>query len=80
MADRFSKGALAVLFGQAALAAAAIAFSPKARAAARPYLVLGLRGALALGDEFKAMLDEARLEARHVPAAGAARREPAGVR
>jgi hypothetical protein len=63
MADRFSKGALTVLLGQAALAAAAIAFSPKIRAAARPFVVAGLQHALALGQEFKDMVDEARLEA-----------------
>ena len=82
MADRFSKGALTMLLGQAAVAAAAIAFSPKVRAAARPYMVAGLREALALGQDLKAMMDEARLEAGALPkvAERVAEREPVGVR
>ena len=82
MAGRFSHGALTMLFGQAALAAAAITFSPKVRAAARPYLVAGLREALTLGQEFKAMIDEAKLEASALAKADdrAVDRETAGVR
>jgi hypothetical protein len=66
MSRGFRKGVWAVLFGEALTAAAVIAFSPKAREAARPYLVKGIRGALALGDEFKDMIDEAKLQTRQL--------------
>jgi hypothetical protein len=63
MAGEFQKGMLTMVFAQAVAAAAVIALSPKARETARPYLVQGIRRALALGEEFKGMIDEAKLEA-----------------
>jgi hypothetical protein len=66
MARGFRRGVWTVLFGEVVAAVAVLTFSPKAREAARPYLVKGIRGALGLGDEFKRMIDEARLEAARV--------------
>lgn len=66
MARGFRKGVWTVLFGEAIAAAAVLTLSPRAREAARPYLVRGIRSALALGDEIRGMVEEARLEAARV--------------
>lgn len=63
MAGEFRKGMSTVLFGEVIALAAVLAFSPKAREWARPYLVRGLQKALELGEEFKGMVDEAKVEA-----------------
>jgi hypothetical protein len=59
----FARGMWTVLFGEVVAAAAILAWSPKARDAARPYLVRGIRSALDLKDELSGMVDEARREA-----------------
>jgi hypothetical protein len=59
----FAKGMWTVLFGEVVAAAAILAWSPKAREAARPYLVRGIRSALELRDELAVMVDEAKHEA-----------------
>ncbi len=66
MSRGFRRGVWTVLFGEAVAAAAIIALSPKAREAARPYLVQGIRRALALGDEIRGMIDEAKVEAAQI--------------
>lgn len=63
MAGEFRKGVSTILFGEALAVAAVLAFSPKAREVARPYLVRGIRKALELGEEMKGMVDEAKVEA-----------------
>jgi len=63
MAGEFGKGIFAVVLTEAFAVAAVIALSPKAREAARPYLVKGIQKAMALGEEFKEMVDEAKLDA-----------------
>jgi hypothetical protein len=63
MAGEFRKGVSTILFGEALALAAVLAFSPKAREVARPYLVRGLRKALELGEEMKGMVEEAKVEA-----------------
>lgn len=72
MADEFRKGMSTVLFGEVLALAAVLACSPKAREIARPYLVRGIQKALQLGDEFKGMVDEAKVESarlvRHLEA------------
>jgi hypothetical protein len=55
-----------VLFGEVVAAAAILAWSPKAREAARPYLVRGIRSALEIKDEFGGMVDEAKREANRL--------------
>jgi hypothetical protein len=62
----FAKGIWTVLFGEVVAAAAVLAMSPKAREAARPYLVRGIRSALDLKDEFGGMVDEAKHEAERL--------------
>jgi hypothetical protein len=59
----FTRGVWTVLFGEVVAAAAILAWSPKAREAARPYLVRGIRSALDLRDELSGMVDEAKREA-----------------
>ena len=59
----FAKGVWTILFGEVVAAAAVLAWSPKAREAARPYLVRGIRSALDLRDELGGMVDEAKREA-----------------
>lgn len=59
----FAKGMWTVLFGEVVAAAAILAWSPKAREAARPYLVRGIRSALELREELGGMVDEAKREA-----------------
>jgi hypothetical protein len=59
----FSRGVWTVLFGEVVAAAAVLAWSPKAREAARPYLVRGIRSALEIKDEFAGMVDDAKREA-----------------
>jgi hypothetical protein len=66
MSRGFRRGVWAVLFGEAVAAAAVIAVSPRARDAARPYLVQGIRRALALGEEIRGMIDEAKVEAAQI--------------
>jgi len=63
MAGEFRKGVSTILFGEALAVAIVLAFSPKAREVARPYLVRGIRKALELGEEMKGMVDEAKVEA-----------------
>jgi hypothetical protein len=63
MAGEFRKGISTILFGEALALAAVLAFSPKAREVARPYLVRGIRKALDLGEELRGMVDEAKVEA-----------------
>jgi hypothetical protein len=63
MAGEFRKGMSTLLFGEAVALAAVLVLSPKARELARPYLVRGIQRALALGDELKGMVDEAKVEA-----------------
>jgi hypothetical protein len=60
MAAEFRKGVSTILFGEALALSAVLAFSPKAREVARPYLVRGIRRALALGEEMKGMVEERR--------------------
>lgn len=62
----FAKGMWTVLFGEVVAAAAILAWSPKAREAARPYLVRGIRSALEIKDEFGGMVDEAKREANRL--------------
>jgi hypothetical protein len=59
----FSRGVWTVLFGEVVAAAAVLAWSPKAREAARPYLVRGIRSALEIKEELSGMVDEAKREA-----------------
>jgi len=59
----FAKGMWTILFGEVVAAAAVLAWSPKAREAARPYLVRGIRSALEIKDELSGMVDEAKREA-----------------
>lgn len=63
MAGEFGKGISTILFGEVLALAAVLAFSPKAREVARPYLVRGIRKALDLGEELRGMVDEAKVEA-----------------
>jgi hypothetical protein len=63
MAGEFRKGVSTILFGEALALAAVLAFSPKAREVARPYLLRGIRKALELGEEMKGMVEEAKVEA-----------------
>ena len=62
----FAKGMWTVLFGEVVAAAAVLAWSPKAREAARPYLVRGIRSALDIRDDLGRMVDEAKREAAHL--------------
>jgi len=66
MAGEFRKGMFAIMLTEAFAVAAVIALSPKAREAARPYLVKGIQKAMALGEEFREMVDEAKLEATNL--------------
>jgi hypothetical protein len=59
----FAKGMWTVLFGEVVAAAAVLAWSPKARDAARPYLVRAIRSALDIGDDVTRMVEEAKREA-----------------
>jgi len=68
MAKGFRKGVSAALFGEVLALAAVLVWSPKAREAARPYLVRGLRKALELKAELDDMTAEAKLEAAHLVA------------
>jgi hypothetical protein len=63
MAGEFRKGVSAILFGEALALAAVLAFSPKAREVARPYLMRGIRKALELNEELRGMVEEAKVEA-----------------
>jgi hypothetical protein len=62
----FAKGMWTVLFGEVVAAAAVLAWSPKAREAARPYLVRGIRSALDIKDDLSRMVDEAKREAEQI--------------
>ncbi|MHB8733459.1 MAG: hypothetical protein ACYDAB_16985 [bacterium] len=55
-----------VLLGEVVAAAAVLAWSPKARDAARPYLVRGIRSALDIKDDLSRMVDEAKREAEQI--------------
>ena len=62
----FAKSMWTVLFGEVVAAAAVLAWSPKAREAARPYLVRGIRSALDIKDDLSRMVDEAKREAEQI--------------
>ena len=62
----FAKGMWTVLFGEVVAAAAVLAWSPKAREAARPYLVRGIRSALDIKDDVSRMVDQAKREAEQI--------------
>jgi hypothetical protein len=66
MAGEFRKALFTVLFGEVVAAATAIVLSPRAREVARPYLIKGIRKAMALGEEMKGMVDEAKVDADRI--------------